>query len=157
MTEMEIDVTHMVESADNMPMLSGSCAELGNDAGQITWNNSKAYGAEHPLLTTDAMRDAARDHFREYGAWTRKEIEAWSEERNCRRLCVKMLQPQFVRWKSRRIMPTISGFAKQALVLAASTKTATIAGTSISARDRSHGRSTRAAIAAIKPARGETR
>lgn len=77
---MEIDVTHMVEDSDEMPMLSGSRVELGADAGRITWNNSKAYGVDKPLLTTDAMRDAARAHFRAYGAWSEEEIAAWSEE-----------------------------------------------------------------------------
>lgn len=39
---MELDITHMITDADDMPMLSGSRAELGQDAGSITWNNSKA-------------------------------------------------------------------------------------------------------------------
>lgn len=77
---MELDVTHMVEAADDMPMLSGSAMELGQDAGRITWNNSVAFGREHPLLATDDMRDEARAHFREYGAWSEEEIAAWSEE-----------------------------------------------------------------------------
>lgn len=77
---MEIEVTHMIEDADSMVELSGSRMEHGQDAGRITWNNSKAYGADHPLLTTDEMRDAARAHFREYGAWSEEEITAWSEE-----------------------------------------------------------------------------
>jgi hypothetical protein len=77
---MELNVTHMVEDADVMPELSGSAAELGNNAAQITWANSKAYGKDYPLLTTDDQRDAAREHFAEYGAWSREEIAAWSEE-----------------------------------------------------------------------------
>ena len=76
---MELDVTHMVDDADEMPNLSGSRAELGEDAGKITWNNSTAYGTNHPLLSTDEMRDAARAHFKEYGAWEAAEIAAWSE------------------------------------------------------------------------------
>lgn len=39
---MEIDVTHMVDDADNMIELSGSRMEHGQDASRITWNNSKA-------------------------------------------------------------------------------------------------------------------
>jgi hypothetical protein len=77
---MEIDVTHMIEDADSMFELSGSRMEHGQDAGRITWNNSKVYGAEHPLLKNDEERDAARAHFREYGAWSADEIAAWSEE-----------------------------------------------------------------------------
>jgi hypothetical protein len=76
---MEIDVTHMVEERDEMIELSGSRAEHGQDAGRITWNNSVVYAADQPLLTTDEMRDAARAHFREYGAWSKEEIEAWDE------------------------------------------------------------------------------
>jgi len=77
---MELDVTHMVDDRDDMVNLSGSQAEHGQDAGKITWNNSKEYGAEHPLLTTDDMRDAARAHFGEYGAWSEEEIAAWSDD-----------------------------------------------------------------------------
>jgi hypothetical protein len=77
---MEIDVTHMVDDDDEMPMLSGSQMELGRDAGKITWTNSLKYGQERPLLKTDDERDAARAHFSEYGAWSDEEIDAWSEE-----------------------------------------------------------------------------
>lgn len=77
---MEIDVTHMVEDADEMPMLSGSIAELGTGAGPRTWKNSVVYGQAHPLLKTDDERNAARDHFRGYGAWTCEQIDAWSED-----------------------------------------------------------------------------
>jgi len=77
---MEIEVTHMVEDADSMFELSGSRMEHGQDADRITWNNSKAYAAERPLLTTDEMRDAARSHFRAYGAWSEEEMAACSEE-----------------------------------------------------------------------------
>lgn len=77
---MEIDVTHMVEDKDEMIELSGSRAEHGQDAGRITWNNSKAYGKDHPLLVTDDDRDEARAYFKEFGAWSDEEIAAWSEE-----------------------------------------------------------------------------
>lgn len=77
---MELDVTHMIEDADSMVELSGSRVEHGQDAGRITWDNSKEYGRNKPLLTTDEMRDAARAHFREYGAWSEDEIAAWSED-----------------------------------------------------------------------------
>lgn len=76
----ELNVTHMVDDADIMIELSGSIMEHGRDASRITWSNSKDYGTEHPLLTTDEMRDAARAHFREYGAWSQEEIAAWSDE-----------------------------------------------------------------------------
>lgn len=77
---MELDVTRMVDDKDDCPIMSGSIAELGSNAAQITWNNSKAYAAERPLLETDEQRDEARQHFAEYGAWSREEIAAWPEE-----------------------------------------------------------------------------
>jgi hypothetical protein len=77
---MELDITHMVEQSDDMATLSGSAAEWGQNAGQFTWNNSKNYGMIHPLLKTDADRDEARKYFAEFGAWTREEIAAWSED-----------------------------------------------------------------------------
>jgi hypothetical protein len=75
----ELDVTHMVDDADDMPMLSGSIAELGDDAGRIAWRNSCEYAAKRPLITPDQYDDA-RDYFREFGAWTREEIDAWTPE-----------------------------------------------------------------------------
>lgn len=77
---MEIDVTHMVEDADEMPVLSGSICELGQNAGPMTWRNSVAYGKDHPLLVTDADREEARRYFKEFGAWSEEEIAAWSED-----------------------------------------------------------------------------
>jgi hypothetical protein len=77
---MELDITHMIDDADEMPTLSGSIAELGNEASRLTWTNSMAYGQSQPLLHTDDERDAARAHFREYGTWSEDEIAAWSED-----------------------------------------------------------------------------
>lgn len=78
---MYLDVTHMVEDADNMFDLSGSIMEHGETASQFTWGNSVEYGKAHPLLKTDEQRDAARAHFKSYGAWSEEEIAAWSEDR----------------------------------------------------------------------------
>jgi hypothetical protein len=76
---LEIDVTNMVDDADEMPMLSGSCAELGQDAGRITWRNSREYAERHPLLAPDQLDDA-RDYFRAYGAWDDEEIDDWTPD-----------------------------------------------------------------------------
>lgn len=77
---MELDVTHMVYDADEMPMLSGSVVELGKNAGPFTYSNSIAYAKHCRLLKTDKMRDAARAYFKEYGAWSEEEIAGWSED-----------------------------------------------------------------------------
>jgi len=75
----EIDVTHMVDDADGMRLLFGSIAELGDNAGRITWQNSCEYAAEHPLLTPEQFDDA-RDYFRDCGVWEDDEIDAWMPE-----------------------------------------------------------------------------
>lgn len=77
---MEINVTHMVDDADSMIDLSGSVMEHGENASKITWNNALDYGRNHPLLTTDDERDDARNHFAAFGAWSRDDIAAWSDD-----------------------------------------------------------------------------
>jgi hypothetical protein len=76
---MELDITHMIKDSDDMPLLSGSIAELGNSAAAITWRNSVAYGKAHPLLTDEAARDEARRYFADFGAWDADEIASWSD------------------------------------------------------------------------------
>lgn len=58
--------------------MSASAAELGDDAGEITWRNCMAFAADNPLVT-DENRDDIREHFAGYGAWDREEIAAWSD------------------------------------------------------------------------------
>lgn len=72
----EIDVTPIL--SEDCSVLSASQAELGPDAGKITWRNCLALAERLPLIT-DANRDDARDHFADYGAWTREEIDAWTD------------------------------------------------------------------------------
>jgi len=77
---MELIVTCMFEDIDLMPTLCGSCAELGPDAGRITWENSKAYSKRHPLLLSRAEIELAREYFSDYGAWTDEQLAALSDE-----------------------------------------------------------------------------
>jgi hypothetical protein len=76
---MELNISHMMQDADDMPTLSGSQAELGKDAGKITWGNSLAYAEQHRLLTDEDMRDKAKAYFKGFGAWSAEEIAAWSD------------------------------------------------------------------------------
>lgn len=76
---MEIDITHMIDDSDRMHMLSGSVCELGNNAGEITWNNSKDYAAKNILLKTPKEIEQAKKWFREFGAWEQSEITAWDD------------------------------------------------------------------------------
>lgn len=72
---MELDITCLADTdAFNY---SASRAEMGENAAQITWRNNLR---DTPaLLTTDEQREAARDHFKEYGAWSREEIWEWDD------------------------------------------------------------------------------
>jgi hypothetical protein len=76
---MELDVTHMVKDCDDMPNLSGSVAELGQDASKITWRNSIEYAKANPLLATEDARDEARAWLKDFGAWEAEEIAGWSD------------------------------------------------------------------------------
>lgn len=74
---MELKITHMMKDADEMCFLSGSIAELGDNAGALTWENSQRYAKEHALLSTEQIEEA-RNYFQSYGAWNDEEIAAWS-------------------------------------------------------------------------------
>jgi hypothetical protein len=77
---LELEITHMVEKdGDEMPLLSGSVAELGPNAGILTWGNSKRYAEAHPLLTTPEQIQEAKDYFKEFGAWSEEKIAGWSD------------------------------------------------------------------------------
>lgn len=72
---MEIDITRFVKTAEPCEF-SASQAELGKDAGKITWNNAKREGAESPLLAEGDL-DELRAWAKEFGAWEEEEIAAW--------------------------------------------------------------------------------
>ena len=76
---MEIDITRFFETAETHDF-SASVAELGQDAGKITWANAMREAEETPLLSTEAELDAMRQFARESGGWTREEIAAWTAE-----------------------------------------------------------------------------
>lgn len=59
--------------------LSGSVAELGENAGEITWRNSMEMGKRFPVVTADQI-DELRDYYADFGAWEREEIDAWTFE-----------------------------------------------------------------------------
>ena len=74
---MELDITEFFNSC--VPKhYSASVAELGNDAGTITWQN--ALDRDAGLLDTEEKRDAFKAYIRGFGAWDDEEIAAWSHE-----------------------------------------------------------------------------
>jgi hypothetical protein len=58
----------------DMYLCSGSQAELGPRAGQITWNNCLALAYSALSSAGDVDYDAIQEHIREYGAWDAQEI-----------------------------------------------------------------------------------
>lgn len=79
----EIDVTELVRAHFNHELdftdFSNSVARSGlANIGEITWQNALEHAVDHPLLHWSSQEDAARDHFRDYGAWSSEEIDEWS-------------------------------------------------------------------------------
>ena len=83
---MEIDVTDFLASTD-CSMLSGSVAELGDNAGRITWQNSIDAVKEFNPLPDDAALQEFRDWLRPWGGWSDDEFAAMPDE-HLRALCV---------------------------------------------------------------------
>lgn len=75
---MEINITSLFREID-APLCSGSRFELGDNAGQITWDNSIETAKEFSLLDTDEKRQAFRDYVKGFGAWDADEIAAWND------------------------------------------------------------------------------
>lgn len=55
-----------------------SVAEIGQDAGVITWS-AAIDDSEDYMFVTEDNKEEIQSHFRDYGAWTQEEIEAWSD------------------------------------------------------------------------------
>ncbi len=75
---MEINITRFFSEA-NPRNYSASQAELGKQAGQITWNNAVNDSPEYMFVTAE-NRAEFESHFRAYGAWSEEEIAAWSDQ-----------------------------------------------------------------------------
>lgn len=76
---MDLDITDFFTNAAPRDY-SASVAELGRDAGAITWRHACEDVPEYPLLDTEEKREAFRAHAREFGAWSDEEIAQWSDE-----------------------------------------------------------------------------
>jgi hypothetical protein len=59
---------------------SASVAELGRDAGKLTWDYSNEYVEENPppMINSPEQIDNFKDYIETFGAWERDEIEAWT-------------------------------------------------------------------------------
>lgn len=73
---LEIKIDHLINNPIT-PYLSGSVAELGDYAGNITWNNCKREAQLKPLLTTAEQIAEAKQYFKEFGAW--EDLDTWPD------------------------------------------------------------------------------
>lgn len=76
---MEVNITKIANEPDLWQYYSASQAEIGPDAGKITWENAMDRAGEDTFLS-DEQISAFRDHARECGAWSSEEIESWSKQ-----------------------------------------------------------------------------
>ena len=87
MQNTEIDVTPLLASPSFTPWdCCNSIANLGPDAGTLTWRASQR--AARALVLTDGQKEEFRDFVRNSGGWTREEIEAWTDAK-LTALCVQ--------------------------------------------------------------------
>jgi len=79
---MELDITQLANDYDYIQAYTpiyGSVATLGQGAAKLTWNNAKHNSPFYMFVTEENHQDI-RDHFKEYGAWEKEEIDAWNFE-----------------------------------------------------------------------------
>lgn len=58
---------------------SASRAEIGDDAGPVTWGHAVEDSTDYLMLDDEEKREAFRDHVRGFGGWSDEEIAAWSD------------------------------------------------------------------------------
>jgi hypothetical protein len=75
----EIDITDFIKGEDPSEY-SASAAELGQNAGRITWNNAKREASHKPLLNAPGELDAMRYWMKDSGAWDEAERDAMTDE-----------------------------------------------------------------------------
>lgn len=73
---LEIDVSFLLETEASQ--FSASQAELGPNAGRITWAN--ACEACHLINLTPEEILEAKEYIKTWGAWEHDEIDSWSED-----------------------------------------------------------------------------
>lgn len=74
---MELDVTPLFADKLESWTISNSVANLGDNAGQITWQNALVAAEEYPLATQENQEEL-RSYFKSFGAWEASEIESWT-------------------------------------------------------------------------------
>lgn len=74
---MEINITSMF-CKNQAHLYAASAAELGENAGKITWANALKGADEYNFLDTSEKRSAFREFLAGTGGWSRNEIFGWT-------------------------------------------------------------------------------
>lgn len=85
---MAIDITTFFKEEDPQDF-SASMSEIGDRAGQITWNAAKQAAGRYQFIT-ESNRSGFEDYVESFGAWDREEIESWTL-RECTALVIQMI------------------------------------------------------------------
>ena len=89
MQDTEIDVTPLFASPGFDPWnCSNSAANLGQDAGKLTWRASQSFASA--LTLTEGQKEAFRDFVRSSGGWGDEEIALWTDA-ELTALCVRWI------------------------------------------------------------------
>ena len=87
MQNTEINVSPLLASPGFDPWdCSNSAANLGQDAGKLTWQASQRHAAS--LTLTEGQKEAFRDWVRSSGGWDDEEIASW-DDAELTALCVQ--------------------------------------------------------------------
>lgn len=76
---LEFDVTPLFADKLDAYMLSNSVANLGDNAGQITWDNALEAATEYPLVT-DENREEVIYWIKQWGAWSEGDLIQWTNQ-----------------------------------------------------------------------------
>ena len=82
---MELKITQFFNAADPFSY-SASAAEMGIEAGAITWHNAK--NADFDLLDSEEKRAAFRAFVLASGGWDEAEVNAWADS-ELNALCIQ--------------------------------------------------------------------
>lgn len=86
---MELNITRFFRAAEPSDY-SASIAEIGRDAGRVTWQAACDDADDYALLDTEEKREAFKAFIHGFGAWSDAEVALWSHtELNA--LCIQFI------------------------------------------------------------------
>lgn len=86
---MELNISSLMARSADMYLYSASIAEIGEDAGVVTWQNAMDCVEDNPLVKEEDVGEF-RDYLRTFGAWWDSEIDAYTIQ-ECNALCLQLI------------------------------------------------------------------